>query len=464
MENFYLRDLIKAVDGSFILGNPHLPVKNIGIDSRTIRQGQVFFAIKGKKLDGHDFIKEAVESKVSAIVYSKKDVDFKVFYTDLPSLVKVDDTSLALEKLAACYRRKFNVKAVAVTGSNGKTTTKEMLASIFAIRGKTLSNKGNFNNRIGVPLTVFNLTGDTEYAVFELGTSEPGEIKVLSDITKPHCGIITNIGESHMEFFKTPQNVLREKAGLIDGIDDDGFVVINNDNPYLKSYIPSISKKIITFGLYSGADVYAKNIRLWLDKPMFDMYIDSKYETIELPIKGKFNIFNALAAGAAAYGMGFSLAEIKKGLKHFNPPQMRMQSYVLKNGATIINDAYNANPSSMKEAINSLAQSYPNKNIILVLGDMLELGENAVKYHSEIGRFINSLPYVKSIYLTGSLVSNIKNELTDKKSKYFMTKIIICEELMKELDENSVVFIKASRAMKLDAVYDEIIAMDRLKK
>ena len=464
MENFYLIDLINAVNGSFIIGNPHLPIKEIGIDTRTIKQGNLFFAIKGKFLDGHDYIKEAIEKKVSAIVYSRDNIDFKHLYPSLPSLVKVNDTSVALEKLAAAYRKRFNLlKPVAITGSNGKTTTKEMLSSILSQKGKTLSNKGNFNNRIGVPLTVFNLTSDTEYAAFELGTSEFGEIKALTDITMPYCGIITNIGASHLEYFKTPQNVLKEKATLIDGIDDNGFIVINNDNSYLKSFSSQITKKVITFGLYTGADVYAKNIKLWLDKPIFDMYMDSKHDTIELPIKGKFNILNALAAAAAAYGLGFSFEEIKKGLELCKPPKMRMQSYILKNGATIVNDAYNANPSSMKASITSLAQSFPNKEVILVLGDMLELGEKSAQYHAEIGKFINTLSYVKSVYLFGTEVSALKSELKDKNSKYFMSKTILCEELTKDLNENSLIFIKASRGMKLDIIYDEIISSDKLK-
>ena len=315
MENFYLMDLINAVDGSFVIGNPHLPINEISIDTRTIKEGSLFFAIKGKSLDGHDFIREAIEKKVSAIVYSKEGMNFGNLFPTIPSLVKVKDTSLALEKLATAYRKRFNLlHCVAITGSNGKTTTKEMLASIFRQKGKTLTNQGNFNNRIGVPLTLFNLTSDTEYAAIEIGTSEFGEIKALTDIVIPHCGIITNIGNSHLEFFKTPEKVLQEKKTLIDGIADDGFIALNNDNPYLKTIIPQVQKKVITYGLYTGADVYAKNIKLWLDKPLFDMYIDGSKETIELPIKGKFNIFNALGAAAVAYGLGFSFKEIKDGL------------------------------------------------------------------------------------------------------------------------------------------------------
>ena len=465
MENFYLMDLINAVDGSFVIGNPHLPIKEIGIDTRTIKEGSLFFAIKGKNLDGHDFIREAIEKKVSAIVYSKEDMNFEHLFPTIPSLVKVKDTSIALEKLATAYRKRFNLlHCVAITGSNGKTTTKEMLSSIFRQKGKTLSNQGNFNNRIGVPLTLFNLTSDTEYAAIEIGTSEFGEIKALTDIVHPHCGIITNIGSSHLEFFKTPENVLKEKRTLIDGIDDNGFIVLNNENQYLKTLIPQVQKKVITFGLYNGADVYAKNIKLWLDKPLFDMYIDGNKETVELPIKGKFNIFNALGAAAVAYGLGFSFQEIKDGLATCNPPKMRMQPYSLKNGAVVINDAYNANPTSMQESIKSLAQSYPNREIILVLGDMLELGEKSAEYHAELGKYINSLQNIKSVYLFGDLVNHLKRELLDIKSKFFISKSILCDEIIKDITENSLIFIKASRGMKLDEVYDEIIAVDKIKR
>ncbi|MGE4384670.1 MAG: UDP-N-acetylmuramoyl-tripeptide--D-alanyl-D-alanine ligase [Endomicrobiaceae bacterium] len=464
MENFYLVDLINAVNGSFIIGNPHLKIEEVAIDTRTLKKGSLFFAIQGRNFDGHDFIRSAIEKQVSAIVYSREDINLKYFFPNLPSLVKVENTSAALEQLAIAYRKRHTaLTSIAITGSNGKTTTKEMLSSILRRKHKTLSNRGNFNNRIGVPLTVFDLTSDTRYAVFELGTSEFGEIEALTNIVLPDCGIITNIGSSHLQYFKTPENVLQEKRKLIDGIKKDGFVVINNDNKYLKTYLPQISKKVITFGLYSGADIYAKNIKLWLDRPVFDMYIDGKSETLELPMKGKLNIFNALAAAAVAYGLGFSFSEIKEGLAAFSPPNMRMQSYKLSNDSIIVNDAYNANPSSMKEAIASLSQSYPDKEVILILGDMLELGDNAAEFHSEIGKFINTLPYVKMVCLFGDLVGYIKNEIKDKKVKYFMSRRILLEEVEKELNANTLVFIKASRGMKLDVIYDEMILRDKLK-
>ena len=194
------------------------------------------------------------------------------------------------------------------------------------------------------------------------------------------------------------------------------------------------------------------------------MYIDGEKETIELPIKGKFNIFNALGAAAVAYGLGFSFQEIKDGLATCTPPKMRMQPYTLANGAVVVNDAYNANPTSMQVSINSLSQSYPNRDVILVLGDMLELGENSADYHAQLGKYINSLPNIKAVYLFGDLVNYLKSELTDKKSKFFISKTILCEELIQDITGNSLIFIKGSRGMKLDEIYDEVITVDKIKR
>ncbi len=465
MENFYLSDLVSAVNGSFVIGDPHLPVHDIELDTRKIRKNSVFFAIKGNRFDGHDFINEAIEKEVSAVVYSKENIKISKNYQKIPALVKVKDTMLALEQLAVEYRkRNNNLTRIAITGSNGKTTTKEMLYSILSQKAKTLCNKGNFNNNIGVPLTIFNLTSDTKYGIFEIGTSNFGEIKNLANIVDPYCGIITNIGNSHLEFFKTPENVLKEKTDLIKFIDSNGFICVNNDNPYLKNYKSNITKKTITFSLYGGSDVYAKNLKLWLDRPIFDLYIDDKYETVELKMKGKFNIINALGASAVAYGLGLSIGEIKRGLELFSSPEMRMQTVTLSTGTVVINDAYNANPSSMHESISSLLQSYPDKSIILVLSDMLELGENSSQYHAQLGEYINSLEKVKAVYLTGDKIIKKKNEIKNKDVRLFIGKNMLLEELEKNcITQDNVIFIKASRGMKLNTIFDELISMDKIK-
>lgn len=456
MESFYLKDLIKAVKGKFLLGDPNLLVKSVSIDSRTVKRGQFYFAIKGKNFDGHDFIKECIEREAGGIVYSRDDIDLAKPFPRFPSIIKVDDTLAALGDLAKTYRKRCEkTKVVGITGSNGKTTTKEILASILGKKGKTVCNKGNLNNRLGLPLSVLKLQMDTEYAVFEMGTSLNGEIKTLTDIINPDAAIITNIGHSHLETFGSPAGVFKEKRALFDGVAADGFVVINADDEILRGISQKTYSKAITFGLYGGSDVYARNITLWSDKPNFELYIDGKAIEIIMPIQGKFNIVNALGAAAVAYGLGIKMEEIKAGIESFTPPAMRMESVETDNGTVLINDAYNANPSSLKEAISGVCESYPDSEINLVLGDMLELGEKSHEYHTEMGKFINDLPKIHNVYLLGKMSEYTKNAIS-KKSVYCASSREELFELLKKSNNTpkTVYLFKGSRGMKLEEVYD----------
>ncbi|MDR1196073.1 MAG: UDP-N-acetylmuramoyl-tripeptide--D-alanyl-D-alanine ligase [Endomicrobium sp.] len=456
MESFYLKDLIKAVNGKFLLGDPSLLVKSVSIDSRTVKKGQFYFAIKGKNYDGHDFIKECIEREAGGIVYSRENIDLANPFPRFPSIIKVDDTLMALGELAKAYvKRCEKTKVVGITGSNGKTTTKEILTSILSKKGKTISNKGNFNNRIGLPLSALTLQMDTDYAVFEMGTSLNGEIKILTDIISPDAAVVTNIGYSHLETFGSPMGVFKEKRALFDGVSADGFIVLNADDEILKSVPQKTYSRVITFGLYGGADVYARNITLWSEKPKFELYINGKSIDIEMPVQGKFNMVNALAAAAVADGFGFSPEEIKAGIESFVPPSMRMETVKTKSGVILINDAYNANPSSVKEAIQGVCESYPDSHINLVLGDMLELGEKAADYHSELGVFIDGLRKIENVYLLGKLSANTKNSIS-KKNAYLAND---SEDLLELLSKNgsahkTVYFFKGSRGMKLEEVYD----------
>jgi len=462
MENINLNEIIKAAGGTVTKGNPEININKIGIDSRTIEKDSLFFAIKGKTLDGHEFIKDAVQKEVAAVIYSTEGAE-KNFSDAKTVFVRVNDTSLALESAAKIYKRKFkDLVTVSITGSNGKTTTKEMIASILKQRAKTLNNQGNFNNRIGVPLTVFNISYDTKYAVFELGTSEFGEIKALTEITEPDYAVITNIGSSHLEFFKTQDNVLKEKREIINGLKYTGTIALNIDNSYLKSISADTKKlkKSITFGFSHDADVYADNIKLDGETTVFDITIKGITDVFEIPIKSKFNILNALGAAAVAYSMGFSIEEIKNGLKTFTPPKMRMQTVKLSNGALAINDAYNANPSSMSAAISSLEQSYPGKNIILVIGDMLELGENSPIYHAQIGTLINKISSVQTVYMYGDKIKFAGEQISGKDVHFFTDREMLLDSLKTKIKQNSLVFFKASRGIKLDIIYDKLITSE----
>ncbi|MDR3275272.1 MAG: UDP-N-acetylmuramoyl-tripeptide--D-alanyl-D-alanine ligase [Endomicrobium sp.] len=454
MEIFYLKDLIHAINGEFIVGDPNLPIKGISVDSRTIKKGEIYFALQGSLYDGHDFIKEAIKNGAAAVVYSKVKIDFIESFTKFPSIVKTDDTLIALGELAKAYRGKFkNTKIVGITGSNGKTSTKEILVSIFNKKGKTLSNKGNSNNRIGLPLSVFNLTSDIEYAVFEMGTSLHGEIKILSDILKPDAGIITNIGFSHLENFISTKGVFKEKKVLLDNIKKNGLIVINNDDEFLKTVYSVSNRIIITFALDQSADVYAKNIILYSDKTNFELFYKKNSVKVEMPAKGKFNVSNALAAASCAIGFGFSLDEIKYGIENFIPPKMRMETLITGASVILINDAYNANPSSIREAIHAVLQTYPGKKINLVFGDMLELGTKSADYHFELGEFINT-KNINSIYLLGEKSVHTKEALSSENVFYSKDANTLLKKLEQmPVDDNSVFLFKASRGMKLEEVY-----------
>jgi UDP-N-acetylmuramoyl-tripeptide--D-alanyl-D-alanine ligase len=455
MEIFQLRDLIQAIDGEFIIGDPNLLVEGISIDSRTIRKGEAYFAIKGERYDGHDFIKEAVDKRVSVIVYSNKNLKPFTPFLKFPAMVKADNSTVALGKFAKYYRRKFkNVSIVGITGSNGKTTTKEILFSILNHKGKTLSNKGNFNNRTGLPLSIFNLTSQYQYAIFETGTSLYGEIEILSDILMPDIAVITNIGFSHLETFICPEGVFKEKKVLFEKVKENGCLIINNDDKFLRTITDVGARKIITFGLDCQADVTAENIKLFPEQTVFNICFNKQSLEVFMPVCGKLNVYNALSAAACALGLGLSLKDIKDGIESFIPPKMRMETVYAKNGVILINDAYNANPSSMRNSIDAVLQSYPDKKVNLVLADMLELGNKTDEYHFELGKFIGDKK-INSVNLFGDIIFNTKIGLGDKKNVFYSKNSDgFLNNLKKiDVDENSVFLFKGSRGMKLEEIF-----------
>jgi UDP-N-acetylmuramoyl-tripeptide--D-alanyl-D-alanine ligase len=457
VETFYLKDLVCAIGGKFIKGNPGFPANGVSIDSRTIKKGEVYFVVRGARCDGCDFIKEAIDKGAAAVVCSKDKIDFVKSFPDSVPIVETDDTLVSLGEFARSYRTKFkNIKIAGVTGSNGKTTTKEILDSIFNRRGRTLSNAGNFNNRIGLPLSIFNLTSDIEYAVFEMGTSLRGEIKILSDILKPDAGVVTNIGFSHLETFVSPEGVFEEKKSLFDNVEETGFIVINNDDEFLRMVPRSaVSRKIIAFALDTSADVCAKNIELSPDRIDFELFYKKTSVKITMPAKGRFNVSNALAAAACAIGFGFSLDEIKCGVENFVPPKMRMETLITETNVVLVNDAYNANPSSVRKAIQAVLQSYGGKKINLVLGDMLELGDKSADYHFELGKFINT-QNISSVYLLGEMSFYTKEALSSKNVFHSKNSDALLAQLRRTPVAGDCVFLfKASRGMKLEKIYAE---------
>lgn len=455
MENINLHELISAVNGSFLLGDPHSVVRVISTDTRTLRRGDYYFALKGEHFDGHDFLKQAIEKQAGGLVISRKDIDLGNPFPAFPAIIQVEDTTRALGDIAGHYRRKWNIPVVGITGSNGKTTTKEMLASILRQSGPTLSTSGNLNNLIGLPLTLLRLTSEYSYAVIEMGTSAFGEIKRLAEIAAPGIGIITNIGYTHLENFINLEGVLAEKKALLDALPEDGCAVLNVDDLHLSKLVTRLHCDVVTFGMYKGAHVFAENIKLWPDKPSFELNMHGKAVKISLPVYGKFNIFNALAAAAAAGRLGVDIEKIKQGLEHFLNPHMRMETHALSSGTLMINDAYNANPSSIRESIQGMVTAFPERPKMVVLGDMLELGTESELYHAKLGEFLAMQPLEK-IFLYGPLMEAAASRLEPSAVRHFTKMDELEIELKNTLTPDAVVLFKGSRGMHLEDLFHRV--------
>ena len=453
MENVYIHELVKAVRGEFLLGDPHNSVRNISIDTRIIRSGDFYFAIVGKNYDGHDFLKQAIEKKAGGLIISKNDMNLGNPFPHFPAIIKVADTRKALIDLARYYRRRWNIPMVAVTGSNGKTTTKEMLASIANTAAPVIKNEGNFNNDIGVPMTLFKITSDHRFGIIELGTSGFGEIALLSEMVAPNGAVITNIGKAHLETFKTQQGVCDEKRTVINYLPQNGWVCLNNDDKYLKELQNSVNREIVTFGINEPSDITASNITSDKGKPVFDLKVKAESCTVKLPVYGAFNIYNALAAAAASSKLGFDLESIRRGLENYESPGMRMQLQELPSGAVVLNDAYNANPSSIRESIRSFNASFPGRKQIIVLGDMLELGESAEPEHAALGDFISEMQF-HSVLLFGQLMGKTFLNIKNKQAKHFMDKENLKLELNRRITPDCAVLLKASRGMHMEDILD----------
>lgn len=454
MEKVFIGELLASTGGKLLKGRPDDAIGRISIDTRTIKKGDYYLAIIGKKYDGHSFIKDAVEKGASGVIFQEERFIAGKEKSDL-ALIKVQDTTRALGDFAAFYRKKWKIPVVAISGSNGKTTTREMLYSILSKKGKTLSSRGNFNNLIGLPLTLLEITNKDKYAVVELGISVPGELDRLSKIASPDIGIITNIGYTHLEELKNREGVFLEKKKLFDNLNKNGCAVINCDDDFLKTLADTKSYEKITFGLDKSCNVFGDNIKLLADSLSFDLNLFESKVSVKLPVFGAFNVYNAMAASCAAWKLGVSAAGIKDGLEKFSPPEMRMEQIRLASGTILVNDAYNSNPSSVREAVKALSESFAGKEKIVVLGDMLELGERSDEFHSALGEFLDSQG-IDKIFLFGAKMKKAFDSVRHSFSKHFGTKEELLSELRKEMAPESVVFFKASRGMALEEVINKL--------
>lgn len=374
--------IVSAVRGRVVRGQTDAQPAGVSIDTRTLPAGSLFFAVVGERFNGHDFVAQALEKGAWGAVVSEAEASR---FADAPGVViAVPDTLAALQDLASAHRARFDIPVVAVTGTNGKTTTKEMLAAILGRTRPVLKNPGNLNNHIGVPLTLLGLRSAHRAAVIEMGMSGAGEIRRLCEIARPTVGMITNVGPAHMKKLATVEEVARAKGELLEMLPPDGIAVLNGDDPAIMGMRSWVRGRSLIYSMRGVGDVVTRGVRVNGGGHRFQIVRSDGSEEIALRMPGRHNVQNALAAAAAATVLGVRLADIRAALEGFQPVAMRGE-VVRLSGRQVINDSYNANPRSMTAALEMLAEMGGGGRKVAVLGDMLELGEYAREAHLEVG-------------------------------------------------------------------------------
>lgn len=451
-------EILRATNGRLISGNRNIIIKNISTDSRSIEKNEFFCPLVGEKFDGHQFINRAVEKGCSGFFTKKWNKEIRKIPPALMNnliIIKVDDTLKAYQDVALCMRKKLKSKVIAITGSTGKTGTKDMLALILKA-SKAVCAPSNFNNEIGVPYTILEAKEDTEIIVLELAMRGKGQIKELAEISLPNVGVVTNVGLAHFEFLNSREDILRAKAELVKTIPKNGWIIFNNDDKPSQGLKKYGKGNILTFGLDEEADIYATHIKIdSLGHPSFKLHYQGKGMLIKLPLSGKYHIYNALAAAAVALTAGVSENKIKRGLALARVSENRME--VIKKGKTIIlNDTYNANPASMRAALENLKTISSGKKTLAILGDMLELGKIEKEEHLKLGEFICELN-LGNLVAIGKRAIFIergaeKAGMQKNKIKSFEN-LEAAEKILNRIEtSNTVILVKGSRAMGMERI------------
>ncbi len=479
MALFSINELREVISARVLAGDEDGSAKRhvrcVSLDTRSLRQGDLFVAVRGDRFDGHDFVGTALSSgAIGAIVHDSYDVsklDLKPgSKRAMPMILGVRDPLYAYQQLATYHRGRFLIPVVAVTGSNGKTTTKDMVARVMAHRWKILKTEGNLNNRFGVPQTLFRLNERHQGAVVEMGVDNVGQTTRLCEIVRPTIGIITNIGPDHLEFFGTMEVSAQAKAELLDLLPSNGTAILPADDAYYDYLAARARCPVVSFGLSPKANVRGIHVKSdGRDGTIFRLLLPGKVRQtiVHIRVQGDHNVANALAAAAVGTVLGLSGTAIAQGLSRFRPASMRSQISVSR-GVKLIIDCYNANPASMKAAVQLLAKSGARKKRIAVLGDMLELGVNATHMHEEVGRFVADQgidqlvacgtlgqSFAKGAQAAGLDPINIV-KVPDARAAARTVKAIV--------RPGDVVLIKASRGMKLELVADALQGATRMSK
>ncbi len=459
---FSTEEVLKATGGRLLQGEEGIAFREISTDSRTVGEGDLFIALKGQRFDGHHFVMEVLEKKAGGVVIEEEKVgDMRWNGYRFRTVIAVKDTLRALGDLARERRRKFGIPVVALTGSNGKTTSKEMIFSCLETTFPVLKTEGNLNNLIGLPLTLLGLTEKERVVVLEMGMNVPGEIRRLTEISEPDVGLITNIERVHLEGLGSIERVKEEKGELFRKMKKDGVILVNQDDPRVVDLASEFPGQKITFGVERSADVKAKEVRLrGTEGTSFILMMEGEETEITLPLLGKHFVPNALSAIGVASLFGIEMERAKEALEHFRPTPMRMEIIHLATGATLINDAYNANPRSMEVALETLAEMKGRGRAIAVLGDMMELGDFTEEAHQHLGRKAGDLS-IDLLLVLGEqapivVESALRHGFDPTKAKVVESHSEAIALLKERMQEGDWILVKGSRRMVMERIVESL--------
>ncbi|MFC1624147.1 UDP-N-acetylmuramoyl-tripeptide--D-alanyl-D-alanine ligase [Candidatus Omnitrophota bacterium] len=450
-----VKDTLIATKGRLLSGNENDILRGLSTDTRRLKAGELFVAIKGDRFDGHNFILDAVSKGAGGVLVQDGCITNSNFKVDDISFISVSNSIKALGDIAHFHRSRFNIPIIGITGSNGKTTTKEMIGAILAKKFNILKSFGTENNHIGVPLTLMRLDSGHKMAVLEMGTNRLGEIRRLSAIANPTMAVITNVGPSHLQYLQDLDTVLKAKCEILEYLDGENAKVVLNADDELLSNLKTKLKKI-RFGLTKESDFYADKVDIEPDGINFRL--NGKWE-ISMGLVGRHNVYNALGAIAASWDFGVSIDDIKEGLREFKVPNMRMEVKRIGD-IKIINDSYNSNPLSMKKAIESLRDVTSKGRKILVAGDMLELGGLSGRFHHLVGRQAAESG-IDLIVAVGRLAEHVAKGaheagMSQKKIMLYNVTKDACVAVANLIKKGDTILVKGSRAMKMEQIVKEL--------
>ena len=440
---------LAEMTGGKVVQNPDAKIRSVVIDSREVKPDSVFFAIKGDRLDGHQFLPQALETARGAIVHKSVDVPSD------KGVVSVKDTTVALQDLARAIRKRFPFLMIAITGSAGKTTTKEMIATLVATERKTWRSLGNFNNHIGFPLSMANTPDGTEVVVSEMGMSAKGEIDFLAKMVRPDVGVYTTIQPVHLEFFGSIDGIAAAKRELLENVPDTGTLILNADDPRVMKISREHRGRKITYGIQESADFRAENVmENGLLGSRFRLVAEGSTREISLPLPGRHNLENLLAAIATARAVGISWPAIERGIAQLQPAYHRGVAVPYR-GAILYDDTYNSNPYALGRALDLLSTAEARGRRIAVVGDMLELGSDELKFHYDTGRAIpKNIDAVVGVgkrarsFLDGARDAGVKSDSI----KHFDDALAAGDFLRSFIKSGDLVLLKASRGIGLDRI------------